>query len=89
MTRRCVRVELNKFSATISGPRLLPALDRAGCRWMWDPYSHRAVQVHRDSADDVIAALEADGQPVEVVDRAGNPIPAGGLLGVAGGGDRP
>lgn len=82
MTRRTVRVELGGNTATISGPRLRPALQLAGCRWMWHPTRHHtAVQVPLADLDDLLAALEHDGQLVEVVDRAGRPVPFGGLLG--------
>jgi hypothetical protein len=82
VTRRTVRVELDKRSATVTGPRLAVALARSGARWMWhETRQHKAVRVHLDDLDDFLAAVEVDGQRVELVDRAGQP--AGGLLGGA------
>ena len=84
MSRRTVRVELDRRSAILTGPRLRPALDLTGARWHWHEASrHKAIRVHLDDADDVIAALELDGQRVEILDRDGRPLAAGGLLGVA------
>jgi hypothetical protein len=82
VTRRRVLVELDRRSAIVSGPRLEVALKRADAKWMWhETRQHRAVRVHLASVDDMLAALEVDGQLVEVVDRHGDPIPVGGLLG--------
>jgi hypothetical protein len=82
VTRRTVRVELDRRSAVVNGPRLEIALRRAGARWHWhETRQHRAVRVHPDDLDDVIAAAESDQQHVVVVDRDGNPVPYGGLLG--------
>lgn len=58
-------------------------LNRTGCRWMWDPYSHRAVLVHLDDLDDLLAVLEVDGLHVELLGRNGRPVAVGGLLGGA------
>jgi hypothetical protein len=73
-----VRVEIARFSATITGGgrRLRGAIELTGARWMAHPTrKHRSgsVQVHRDDADDVIAALEADGVPVKIVAAAERP----------------
>jgi hypothetical protein len=79
-----VRVELGGNTATLSGPRLRPALELTGARWMWHATrTHRegAMQVPLADLDDVLAALEMDGQLVEVVDRDGRPVATGGLLG--------
>lgn len=81
MTRRVVRVELGGNSATVSGPRLRPALELTGARWMWAPHTHHAVQVPVADLDDLLVALELDDLLVEVVDRDGRPVPFGGLLG--------
>jgi hypothetical protein len=81
VSRRVVRVELGGNTATLSGPRLQPALELTGARWMWHPCHHRAVLVPRADLDDLLAALEMDGQLVEVVGRDGKPIATGGLLG--------
>lgn len=81
MTRRTVTVQLDRRSATVSGPRIHVALDRSGARWHWHPNHHRAVSVHLAELDDVLAALEMDGQHVEVVDRNGDVLPFGGLFG--------
>jgi hypothetical protein len=80
VTRRTVRVELDRRSATLRGPRLMPALDLAGCRWIWHPHHHKAVLVPLADLDDLLAALEVDAQRVEFVDRYGDPWPYGGLL---------
>jgi hypothetical protein len=79
-----VRVELGRNSATLTGPRIRPAIEVTGARWMPHPTRrHRAgaLQVPLADLDDVLAALEADGQLVEVVDRDGKPLAHGGLLG--------
>jgi hypothetical protein len=82
MSRRSVRVELDRRSATVSGPGLRPALDRARCRWHWhESRHHQAVRVHLDDLDDLLVVLELDGQRVELVDRDGRPVAHGGLLG--------
>ncbi len=84
MGRRTVRVELGGNTATLTGPRLRPALELTGARWMWHATkTHRtgAIQVPLVDLDDVLAALEVDGQLVEVVDVHGDPIAHGGLLG--------
>jgi hypothetical protein len=82
VTRRRVLVELDRRSAVVSGTRLEIALRRAGARWHWhETRQHRAVRLHLDDVDEVIAAAEEDGQLVEVVDRDGRPIAVGGLLG--------
>lgn len=84
MSRRVVLVELGRTSATLTGPRIRPALEVTGARWMWHPTrTHRAgaIQVPLADLDDVLAALEIDGQHVELVDRDGKPIAHGGLLG--------
>jgi hypothetical protein len=84
VTRRVVRVELGGNTATLSGPRLQPALERSRARWMWHPSHHRAVLVPRADLDDLLAALEEDRQLVELVDRNGKPVAYGGLLGGVG-----
>jgi hypothetical protein len=84
VTRRTVRVELDRFSATLTGPRVAVAVDRAAVLSMRHPTRrHRtgAIQVRRCDLDDVLAALEMDGQLVAFVDRAGAPVAFGGLLG--------
>lgn len=86
MTRRTVRVEVGGNTATLTGPRLRPALERSGSRWMWHPFRHHregAMQVPLADLDDLLAALEIDGQHIEMLDRYGDPMPYGGLLGVA------
>lgn len=87
MTRRVVLVELGRTSATLTGPRIRPALERTGARWMPHPTRrHRTgcIQVPLADLDDVLAALEHDGQLVEVVGRDGKPLAHGGLLGGVG-----
>jgi hypothetical protein len=82
MSRRTVRVELDRRSAVVTGPRLDLALRRSAARWHWHEHSrHRAVRVHLDDLDDLLVALEVDGQLVELLDRDGRPVPIGGLLG--------
>jgi hypothetical protein len=93
MTRGTVRVEMGRFSATLTGSSgVREAIARTGARSM--PH---ATRKHKSGAvlvplggdlDDVIAALEAAGVPVEIVGRDGNPVAAGGLLGAAGDGGR-
>jgi hypothetical protein len=86
VSRRLVRVELGGNTATLTGPRLRPAVELTGTRWMWHPTrTHRegAIQVPLADLHDVLAALEVDGQLVEVVDRDGKPVAHGGLLGGA------
>jgi hypothetical protein len=83
--RRAVLIELGRREATCTGPRIREAVAAAGARSMPHPYrKHRSgvLLVHIDDVDDVIAAAESDGQLVEVVDRDGNPVAAGGLLGL-------
>jgi hypothetical protein len=87
MTRRVVLVEISGNTATLTGPRLRPALELTGARWMWHATRHHragAMQVPLADLDDVLAALEMDGQLVEVVDRNGKPVAHGGLLGGVG-----
>lgn len=78
-------VELDRRSAIVTGPRVLVALERTGARWMWHEHRRgglvRTVRVHPDDLADVLAALEVDGQLVELVDRYGRLAPVGGLLG--------
>jgi hypothetical protein len=82
MSRRVVRVEIGRRSAILAGPRVVAALELTGARWHWHESSrHRAVRVHPDDLDDVLVALETDGQHVHVLDRYGDPLPFGGLLG--------
>ena len=86
--RRVVRVELEKFSATLTGPRIVVAIKRAGVVSMPHPTRrHRtgAIQVSRDDVDDVIGALEHDRQIVEVLDRNGDPVAVGGLFAAGSG----
>lgn len=86
MTRRTVLVELDRRSAVVSGPRLRPALQVSGARWHWHEHGrHNAVRVHLADLDDLLAALEVDGQHVEVLDWGGRPVPHGGLLGTGTG----
>lgn len=81
MTRRTVRVELDRRSAVLTGPRVDVALQLTRARWHWhETRGHRAVRVHRDDLDDVLAALDLDGQHVDVVGEDGRPIAAGGLI---------
>jgi AICAR transformylase/IMP cyclohydrolase PurH len=87
MSRGTVVVELSKFSATLTGPRVRETIAITGVPSM--PHATRkhktgAVQVHHADADDVIAALEAAGQRVEIVDRRhGRPVAGGRQLGGA------
>jgi hypothetical protein len=82
--RRAVRVQLDRRSAVVSGPRVDVALRVTAARWHWHETSkHRSVRVHLDDVDDVIAALEHDDQRVEIVNRDGYPVAFGGLLGGA------
>ena len=82
MTRRTIRVELDRYSARVTGPRLRPLLDRAGSRWHWDPYSHKAVSVHIADVNDLLVIAELGGCLIEVVDRDSRQVATGGLLGV-------
>jgi hypothetical protein len=81
MSRRTVRVQLDRYSARVTGPKLRPLLDRAGCRWHWDPYTHKAVSVHHADVDDFIVVAELAGYLVELIGRDGRPEATGGLLG--------
>jgi len=81
VTRRTVRVELDRFSAEVTGPKLMPLLDRAGCRWHWDPYTHKAIRVHLDDLDDFLVVVELAGLHIDLLDQDGRPVAYGGLLG--------
>jgi hypothetical protein len=80
MRRGVVLVELSRFSATITGggPQLREAIKLTGARSMWHPtkkHKTGGVQVPLGGdLNDVIAALEAVGLLVAVVDRAGNAV---------------
>jgi hypothetical protein len=79
--RGAVVVELQRFSATVRGPRLRPLLDRAGCRWHWHPNTYKAVSVHIGDVDDFLAVAELDRCEVVLIGRDGRTVPVGGLLG--------
>lgn len=82
MTRGTVRVELDRRSAVVSGPRLVPLLERAGARWHWhESARHKAVRVHLEDLDDLLVVFELAGLYVDLLDRDGNVLPHGGLLG--------
>jgi hypothetical protein len=87
VTRRVVLVEIGRRSATLTGPRIREAIAVTGARSMPHPTRrHRTgcIQVPLADLDDVLAALEIDGQVVEVIARDGAPVAFGGLLGGVG-----
>jgi hypothetical protein len=75
VSRRTIKIEVLRYSGTITGgPCVRAAIELVGARSMPHPtrkHKTGAIQVHYDDADDVLAALEADGQRVEIVDRDG------------------
>ena len=79
--RQTVRIELDRNSARVTGPKLLGLIERAGVRWMWDPHSHRTVLVCRADLDDFLVVAERDRRDVLLLDRDGCPVVAGRLLG--------
>ena len=78
VNRRTIKIELGRFSATLTASRVVrEAITVTGARWMWHATrTHRegTVQVPRGGdLDDLLAALEADGQRVEIASRAVRP----------------
>jgi hypothetical protein len=83
MSRRgVVRVELHRYSATLSGPRIVPAAQAAAARWQWHPTSHhRSILVRKADLAAVLEELDRLDAAIEVVGRDGEPLAWGGLLG--------